>query len=53
MHYRYPDHYEVGREKVREYAEAVKNDDPSFFEDDANRIAWGFPELSQCGCLHG
>ena len=35
MHFRYPDHYEVGREKVREYAEAVKNDDPSFFEDKA------------------
>ncbi len=24
MHYRYPDFYEVGREKVREYAVAVK-----------------------------
>jgi meromycolic acid (3R)-3-hydroxyacyl-[acyl-carrier protein] dehydratase HadA len=35
MHFRYPDHYEVGREKVREYAEAVKNDDPAFFEDEA------------------
>jgi hypothetical protein len=34
-HFRYPDHYEVEREKVREYAEAVKNDDPSFFEDKA------------------
>ena len=27
MHYRYPDHYVVGREKIREYAVAVKNDD--------------------------
>src|SRR6185437_16458663 len=35
MHYRYPDHYEVEREKIREYAEAVKNDDPSFFEEKA------------------
>jgi hypothetical protein len=35
MHYRYPDHYEVGREKIREYATAVKNDDPAYFEDDA------------------
>ena len=35
MHYRYPDHYEVGREKIREYAVAVKNDDPAFFEEDA------------------
>jgi acyl dehydratase len=34
-HFRYPDYYEVEREKVREYAEAVKNDDPAFFEDKA------------------
>jgi acyl dehydratase len=36
MHFRYPDHYEVGREKIREYAEAVKNDDAAFFEDKAS-----------------
>ncbi len=35
MHYRYPDHYEVEREKIREYAVAVQNDDPYFFEEDA------------------
>jgi acyl dehydratase len=35
MHYRYPDHYEVEREKIREYAVAVKNSDPSFFEEKA------------------
>jgi acyl dehydratase len=35
MHYRYPDYYEVGREKLREYALAVKNDDPAFFEEKA------------------
>ena len=35
MHYRYPDYYEVEREKVREYATAVKNDSPAFFDDDA------------------
>jgi len=35
MHYRYPDYYEGGREKVREYAVAVKNDDAAFFDDDA------------------
>jgi acyl dehydratase len=35
MHYRYPDHYEVEREKIREYAVAVQNDDTSFFEEDA------------------
>jgi acyl-CoA thioesterase len=35
LKYRYPDHYEVGREKIREYAVAVKNDDESFFEESA------------------
>ena len=35
MHYRYPDHYIVGREKIREYAVAVKNDDAAFHDDKA------------------
>jgi acyl dehydratase len=35
LHYRHPDHYDVGREKIREYAEAVKNEDPAFFEEKA------------------
>src|SRR6516165_9921786 len=35
MHYRYPDHYEVEREKIREYAIAVQNEDASYFEEDA------------------
>jgi hypothetical protein len=35
MHYRYPDHYVVEREKIREHAIAVQNDDTSFFEEDA------------------
>jgi acyl dehydratase len=35
MRYRYPDHYEVEREKIREYAVAVKNDEPAFFEEKA------------------
>ena len=35
MHYKYPDYYEVGREKIREYATAVKNDDAAFFDDTA------------------
>ena len=35
MHYRYPDHYEVEREKIREYAAAVQNRDPAFFEEKA------------------
>jgi len=34
-HYRYPDHYAVEREKIREYAKAVQNEDPSFFSDEA------------------
>ena len=35
LHYRYPDHYIVEREKIREYAIAVKNDDAVFFEEKA------------------
>jgi meromycolic acid (3R)-3-hydroxyacyl-[acyl-carrier protein] dehydratase HadA len=35
MHYRYPDHYIVEREKIREYAIAVKNDDAAFFDEKA------------------
>ena len=35
MHYRYPDYYEVEREKLREYAVAVQNDDAYFLEEDA------------------
>jgi acyl dehydratase len=35
LRYRYPDHYVVGREKIREYAVAVKNTDPAFFEEKA------------------
>ena len=34
-HFRYPDHYIVGREKIREYAVAVKNDDDAFFDEEA------------------
>jgi acyl dehydratase len=44
MHYRYPDHYVVEREKVREYATAVKNDDPAFFEEKA-AAELGYPAL--------
>jgi len=35
MHYRHPDHYIVGREKIREYAVAVKNEDPSYQDESA------------------
>jgi len=34
-HYRYPDHYRVEREKIREYATAVQNTDAAFFHEDA------------------
>jgi len=44
MHYRYPDHYVVEREKIREYAIAVQNDDPSFFEDKA-AVELGYDRL--------
>lgn len=33
MHFRYPDYYEVGREKLREYAVAVKNDDAAYYDE--------------------
>jgi acyl dehydratase len=35
MHYRYPDHYEVEREKIREHAGAVQNEDAWFFDEEA------------------
>jgi hypothetical protein len=35
MHYRYPDYYMVEREKIREYAIAVQNDDPIFLGEEA------------------
>jgi acyl dehydratase len=35
IHYRYPDHYEVEREKIREYAVAVQNEDDAFVEEKA------------------
>ncbi|TFV58173.1 (3R)-hydroxyacyl-ACP dehydratase subunit HadA [Mycobacterium sp. PS03-16] len=35
LHYRHPDHYVVGREKIREYAVAVKNEDAAFFDEQA------------------
>ena len=30
-HYRYPDYFDVGREKVREFAQAVKDDHPAHY----------------------
>lgn len=34
-HFRYPDYYQVEREKVREYARAVYNDDAAYFDEAA------------------
>jgi hypothetical protein len=36
MHFRYPDPYVVEREKIREYATAVKSDDAFYFEEKAS-----------------
>ncbi|WP_193046328.1 (3R)-hydroxyacyl-ACP dehydratase subunit HadA [Mycolicibacterium baixiangningiae] len=44
LHYRHPDHYVVGREKIREYAVAVQNDDASFFDEKA-AADLGYPGL--------
>lgn len=34
-HYRYPDHFVVDREKIREFAKAVKDDHPSHYSEAA------------------
>jgi acyl dehydratase len=34
-HYRYPDYFQVDREKVREFARAVKDDHPAHFSEEA------------------
>ncbi|MGZ6780649.1 MAG: FAS1-like dehydratase domain-containing protein, partial [Mycobacterium sp.] len=40
-HYRYPDYFEVGREKIREFALAVKDDHPAHFDEAAaNEIGY-------------
>ncbi len=36
-HYRYPDYFEVDREKIREFARAVKDDHPAHFTEEAAR----------------
>src|ERR1700687_5748246 len=35
MSHTYPDYFVVGREKIREYAKAVKADDPASFDENA------------------
>jgi acyl dehydratase len=34
-HYRYPDYFEVDREKIREFARAVKDDHPAHYREEA------------------
>lgn len=48
MHYRHPDHYIVGREKIREYAVAVKNDDLAYHDED---VAAGLGHKGLCAPL--
>ena len=43
-HYRYPDYYLVGREKIREYAMAIKSEDPLHFSEEAAKAA-GYPNV--------
>jgi acyl dehydratase len=38
-HYRYPDYYLVGREKIREYAKAIQSDDPLHYSEEAAKAA--------------
>jgi len=42
--YRAPDYFEVGREKIREFAAAVKDDHPSHYNDE-DAAAAGYPAL--------
>src|SRR5580693_8560535 len=43
-HYRAPDYFEVGREKIREFALAVMDEDPTHHSDEAAAAA-GYPEV--------
>ena len=43
-HYRYPDYYLVGREKIREYARAIGSENPMHFDEEAAKAA-GYPDV--------
>ncbi len=43
-HYRQLDYFEVGREKIREFAIAVKDDHPTHFNE-ADAAAAGYPSV--------
>lgn len=43
-HYRAPDYFEVGREKIREFALAIKDDHPAHFDENESRNA-GYTDM--------
>jgi acyl dehydratase len=43
-HYRAPDYFEVGREKIREFAMAIKDDHPAHFDESESKKA-GYPDM--------
>jgi len=43
-HYRYPDYFEVNREKIREFARAVKDDHPAHYSEEAAK-EYGYDAL--------
>jgi acyl dehydratase len=43
-HYRYPDYFEVNREKIREFASAVQNDHPAHYTEEAAK-EYGYDAL--------
>lgn len=43
-HYRYPDYFEVDREKIREFARAVKDEHPTHFTEEA-AAEYGYDSL--------
>lgn len=43
-HYRAPDYFQVGREKIREFAQAIKDEHPTHYGE-ADAAAAGYPAL--------
>jgi acyl dehydratase len=43
-HFRYPEYYLVGREKIREYAKAIQSDDALHYSEEAAKAA-GYPNV--------
>jgi acyl dehydratase len=43
-HYRAPDYFEVGREKIREFAQAIKDDHPVHYSENDSAEA-GYPDV--------